>query len=110
MLSPVDQTNKAAEERPDQGEDNEVGQEYEHPWGISLGQLSNLLCMYVGGSKELKSSGMCTSSSFLGWLSQQTGRRKFLLGSGSLESSRAEDGGEMQSATGKATLSNFMGL
>ena len=47
LLSPVDQTNKAAEERPDQGEHNEVGQEYEHPWGISLGQLSRLLRIYM---------------------------------------------------------------
>ena len=31
FVSPVDQANKAAEERPNQGEDDEVSEEYEHP-------------------------------------------------------------------------------
>ena len=40
FLSPVDQANKAAEEDPDQGEDDEVSEEYEHPpWRLLPGSL-----------------------------------------------------------------------
>ena len=40
FVSPVDQANKAAEEGPDQGEDDEVSEEYEHPpWRLLPGSL-----------------------------------------------------------------------
>ena len=40
FFSPVDQANKAAEECPDQGEDNKVCKEYEHPPWRLLGGSS----------------------------------------------------------------------
>ena len=42
FVSPVDQANKAAEEGPDQGEDDEVSEEYEHPpWRLLPGSLED---------------------------------------------------------------------
>ena len=78
FFSPVDQANKAAEECPDQGEDNKVCKEYEHPpWRL------------LGGSS------LAPWRILLGRLWQQTGQ-KFL---GEPEGRGAEGTeGEMQSA------------
>ena len=60
-MSPVDQANKAAEECPHHGEDNEVSKEYEHPppclpGGYSLALWRMLLVQLWQGTTGQKSS------------------------------------------------------
>ena len=61
FVSPVDQANKAAEECPHHGEDNEVSKEYEHPppclpVGYSLALWRMLLVQLWQGTTGQKSS------------------------------------------------------
>ena len=97
FVSPVDQANKAAEEGPDQGEDDEVSEEYEHPpwllggysldpWRLLLGSLE--VTPWLLGGSSLSGCG-----SRLAKTSPRAGGQR----------SRVKEGrGEMQSANKEA--------